>query len=127
MAEYKNLSPHLKFQNVDPQEKPEIAKSMAQRTWAILSRPPGTGKSTLSPERRGQPSEQDITSTIMKITRDKVKMVCFVTGHGEKSLTDNEGGGLQRSGSGAEEGRITTRIRSIWSRAAASLPIATSW
>src|SRR5580700_12292351 len=26
MAEYKNLSPHIKFQNVDPQEKPEVAK-----------------------------------------------------------------------------------------------------
>ena len=26
MAEYKNLSPHLKFQNVDPQKKPEVAK-----------------------------------------------------------------------------------------------------
>ena len=26
MTEYNNLSPHIKFQNIDPQEKPEVAK-----------------------------------------------------------------------------------------------------
>jgi ABC-type uncharacterized transport system involved in gliding motility auxiliary subunit len=42
----------------------------------------------LEPSPGGAISEEDITSTILKVTREKVKTVCFVTGHGEKSLTD---------------------------------------
>ena len=37
MVEYKNLSPHLKFQNVDPQKKPEVAKEYGVRLVAITA------------------------------------------------------------------------------------------
>ena len=30
--------------------------------------------------------ESDVTSAILKVTHEKRKTVCFVTGHGEKSL-----------------------------------------
>ena len=33
-------------------------------------------------------SEQDVTGAIIKALSDKVKTVCFLTGHGEKSVTD---------------------------------------
>ena len=62
----------------------------------------------------GQPSEQDITSTIMKITRDKVKMACFVTGHGEKSLADNEGAGYSAVDQGLKrEGFNTNSVNLV--------------
>src|SRR5579885_3018447 len=39
--------------------------------------------------------EQDITNAIIKVTRDTVKTICFVDGHGEKSLSSGEGDGLE--------------------------------
>jgi len=93
MAEYKHLSPHIKFQNVDPQEKPEVAKEYGAAHMGDIVAASGDRKEHIEPGAGGQPSEQDITSAILKITRDKIKMVCFVTGHGEKSLTDNDGSG----------------------------------
>jgi ABC-type uncharacterized transport system involved in gliding motility auxiliary subunit len=37
--------------------------------------------------------EQALVSVILKLTRDKLKTVCFVTGHEEKSITDVDGDG----------------------------------
>ena len=51
MAEYKNLSPHIKFQNVDPQEKPEVAKEYGATHMGDIDRGlRRPRKSTLSPE-----------------------------------------------------------------------------
>src|SRR5580658_2118619 len=114
MAEYKNLSPHIKFQNVDPQEKPEIAKEYGATHMGDIVAASGDRKEHIEPGMAGQPSEQDITSTIMKITRDKVKMVCFVTGHGEKSLADNEGAGYSAVDQGLKrEGFNTNSVNLV--------------
>jgi ABC-type uncharacterized transport system involved in gliding motility auxiliary subunit len=93
MAEYKNLSPHLKFQNVDPQKKPEVAKEYGVTREKDVVIAYNTRKAPLEPGARGEFSEEDITSAILKVTRDSQKLVCFVTGHGEKSLTDSEARG----------------------------------
>src|SRR5207245_7565681 len=39
--------------------------------------------------------EQDVTNAIIKVTRDTVKAVCFVEGHGEKSIASGEQDGLE--------------------------------
>jgi len=44
--------------------------------------------------------EQSLTSAILKVTQERQKSVCFVTGHGERSLTSSDGegySGVQRS------------------------------
>ena len=87
MAEYRNQSPHLKFQNVDPQEKPEVAKEYGATHIGDVIVASGPRKQTIA----AQPSsrrfrKRDVTSAILKVTRDKVKMVCFVTRpRGERS------------------------------------------
>jgi ABC-type uncharacterized transport system involved in gliding motility auxiliary subunit len=96
MAEYKSLSPHIKFQNVDPQEKPEVAKEYGATRMGDVIVASGARKEPIEPGMSGDFSEQDITSTILKITRDKVKMVCFVTGHGEKALSDDQARGYSQ-------------------------------
>lgn len=114
MAEYKHLSPHFKFQNVDPQEKPEVAREYGASHMGDIVAAVGDRKEHIEPAPGGQPSEQDITSAIMKITRDKVKMVCFVTGHGEKSLTDNDGGGYSAIDQGLKrEGYNTNSVNLV--------------
>ena len=89
MTEYANLSSRVKFQTVDPQERPELAKEYGARHMSDVIMASGQRKESLEPGPSGAFAEQDITSAILKITRDKVKTICFVTGHGEKSLTDD--------------------------------------
>ena len=89
MTEYKNLSPHIKFENVDPTEKPDVAKEYGATRMGDVIVAAGPRHQPLEPGADGTYAEQDITATIMKVTRNSVKMVCFVTGHGEKSLAES--------------------------------------
>ncbi|HXX45597.1 MAG TPA: GldG family protein [Candidatus Acidoferrales bacterium] len=89
MTEYKNLSPHIKFQNVDPTEKPDVAKEYGATRMGDVIVAAGPRHQPLEPGAEGNFSEQDVTATIMKVTRNSVKMVCFVTGHDEKSLDES--------------------------------------
>jgi len=84
MAEYTHLNSRVKFQTVDPQEKPEVAKEYGARRMGDVIVASGQREETLEAGLSGGFAEQDITSTILKVTRDQVKTVCFVTGHGEK-------------------------------------------
>ncbi len=88
MTEYRNVSPHVKFLNVDPTEKPEIAKEYGATRMGDVIVAAGPRKQPLEQSPEGGFTEQDITSMILKVTRNSVKMVCFMTGHNEKSLTD---------------------------------------
>jgi ABC-type uncharacterized transport system involved in gliding motility auxiliary subunit len=116
MAEYKNLSPHIKFQNVDPQEKPEVAKQYGASRMGDVIASSGPRNEHIDPGMSGEFSEQDITTTILKITRDKVKMVCFVTGHGEKSLADDQARGYNLADQGLKkEGYNTNSVNLVTS------------
>jgi ABC-type uncharacterized transport system involved in gliding motility auxiliary subunit len=89
MAEYRALSPHFKFQTVDPQQRPEVAKQYGATHVDEVIVASGTRTERIEPTSfRGDLSEEDITSAILKVTRDQLKMVCFTTDHGEKSLSD---------------------------------------
>ncbi|MGD0957396.1 MAG: Gldg family protein [Candidatus Acidiferrales bacterium] len=93
MTEYKNLSSHIKYQNVDPQEKPDVAKEYGATRMGDVIAASGPHKENIAPSAEGGFSEEGITGAILKITRDKTKMMCFVTGHGEKSLSDDSAQG----------------------------------
>src|SRR5208283_688169 len=84
MTEYRTLNSHIHFQNVDPQEKPEVAKDYGATHIGDVIVSMGAKKQTIPPNPEAPVSEYDITSALLKITQDKVKTVCFVTGHGEK-------------------------------------------
>jgi ABC-type uncharacterized transport system involved in gliding motility auxiliary subunit len=89
MTGYKHLSAHFRFQDVNPQEKPEVAKEYGAKHIGDVIVASGQQKVNLEGSAEGGFSESDVTNTILKVTRDTVKTVCFVTGHGEKSLTDS--------------------------------------
>lgn len=91
MQEYRDLSKHLSYERIDPQVKPETAQEykISRMGEVIVT----SGDRT---ERPADTGEQDLTNAILKVTRDKLKTVCFVEGHGEKQLssTEAEGYGL---------------------------------
>jgi ABC-type uncharacterized transport system involved in gliding motility auxiliary subunit len=107
MAEYTSLSRHLKFQNIDPQQKPEIAEQYGATRPGDVILASGSRKEHL--ESGGVPSEEDITGAIIKVTQDKVKTVCFVTGHGEKSLTDDGENGYSHLDAGLKKENYVTK------------------
>jgi len=115
MKEYKNGSPHIKFEDVDPTEKPEVAQQYGATHLGDVIVAAGPKHQPIQPSgMEGGYSEQDVTTAIMKVTRNSVKMVCFVTGHGERSLSDEqaEGYGLVQKGL-LKEGYNTNSINLV--------------
>lgn len=108
MAEYKNLSAHIKFQNIDPREKPEVAKQYGVTRMGDAVVAAGEHRQNLEPAGENGYAEEDITSAIIKVTRDKIKMVCFVTGHGEKSLSDDSAKGYTLADQGLKKEAYNT-------------------
>ena len=97
MAEYRGLSEHIKSESVDPQEKPDVAKEYSATHVGDIVVASGSRKEPLTASPEGGPAEQDVTSAILKVTSEKQKTVCFVTGHGEKALSDDQGTGYSTS------------------------------
>jgi len=109
MAEYKPLSPHFKYQTVDPQQKPEIAQDYGVTHMGDVFVAVGDRKSHIETGAQGEISEQDVTGAILKITSDKLKTVCFVTGHGEKSITDQSQEGYSQAAAGLKKENYLTK------------------
>jgi ABC-type uncharacterized transport system involved in gliding motility auxiliary subunit len=89
MKEYRNLSSRFSFDRIDPQKNMETAKKYEiTRLGEVV---------VVSGDRSERPkdtTEQSIINAIIKVTRDSLKKVCFVEGHGEKKLSStNEGDG----------------------------------
>jgi ABC-type uncharacterized transport system involved in gliding motility auxiliary subunit len=89
MAEYTDLNHRLKYQTVDPQQKPEVAQQYGAKRVGDVVVAAGPRIEHLESGAGGAVSEEDVTSAILKVTREKQKTLCFVTGHGEKSVGDN--------------------------------------
>jgi ABC-type uncharacterized transport system involved in gliding motility auxiliary subunit len=109
MAEYKNLSGHFKFQDVDPQQKPEVAQEYGATHMGDVIVASGTHKEHVQTGAQGDVGEQDITGAILKATSDKVKEVCFATGHGEKALGDDGQDGYSQVDAGLKKENYTTK------------------
>src|ERR1051326_4089864 len=95
MQEYRDLSKHLSYEWIDPQAKPEAAQQYKVSHMGELI--VNSGDRT---ERPTDTSEQELTNAILKVTRDKLKTICFTEGHGEKALsgTDADGYGSVEKG-----------------------------
>jgi ABC-type uncharacterized transport system involved in gliding motility auxiliary subunit len=109
MAEYKSLSPHFKYQFVDPNQKPEVAQDFGATHLGDVVVAYGARKEHLQSGQRSEPGEEDVTGAIVKVTSDKVKEVCFVTGHGEKSLTDSSQDGFNQVDAGLKKENYATK------------------
>jgi len=85
MQEYRDLSRRVTYQLIDPQDKPDVAKK-----HGITHLGETIVVSGARTERLEETGEQAITNAILKVTRDKLKKICFIEGHGEKSLSPSE-------------------------------------
>jgi ABC-type uncharacterized transport system involved in gliding motility auxiliary subunit len=89
MKEYRNLSSHFSFERIDPQKNMEAAKQYKVTQLGDVVVASGDRN-----ERPKDTTEQSIINAIIKVTRDQLKKICFVEGHGEKKLSSTgEGDG----------------------------------
>jgi ABC-type uncharacterized transport system involved in gliding motility auxiliary subunit len=88
MAEYRKISSHVSYQLVDPQERPDLARQYGVRRLGEVVMSSGARTEHLK-----ESDEQSLTSGILKVTQERQKSVCFVTGHGERSLSSGDGEG----------------------------------
>jgi ABC-type uncharacterized transport system involved in gliding motility auxiliary subunit len=82
---FQALSDKLKVEYVDPVENPGPAQAYEVRgPWPILVVERGTNREKVTND-----SEQDITNALIKVTRDRKRLVCFADGEGERGLEDS--------------------------------------
>jgi ABC-type uncharacterized transport system involved in gliding motility auxiliary subunit len=79
ITEYAHYSDRLKFDFVDPDKKPGVAKKYQIKAYGTLVIE-GNGKE----ERIEKTEEQLLTNAIIKVTREGKKKLYFTSGHGEK-------------------------------------------
>ncbi|MBO0801005.1 MAG: GldG family protein, partial [Blastocatellia bacterium] len=89
MNEFKYVTKHISYERIDPQQKPDLAQKYKVHDFGetvVIS-----GDRNEKPQNTG---EQDLINAILKVTRDKLKTICSVEGHGEKSLSGRDAHGL---------------------------------
>ncbi|NOX88568.1 MAG: GldG family protein [Calditrichaeota bacterium] len=92
LDEYNYRSSHLTYQFIDPDERPEVAKQYGIRKYGTLAVESGLKKELVE-----KMTEANITNAIIKVTRDKEKVIYFLTGHGERSINDESAEGYKNA------------------------------
>ncbi len=88
LREYQAYSSHFKVEFNDPLKDPAqaVRYGLTAGTKLVIER--GSKQ-----ERVNAVSEQELTNALIRVTRDKKRKICFVTGEGEPSLDDSEPAG----------------------------------
>ena len=83
---YTYHSPRIKFQSIDPDRHPEMAKKFKVKEFNSLHIRYDGDSTNLT-----EITEKAITNAIVKLTRTGKKNVYFITGHGEPGMDDRRG------------------------------------
>lgn len=83
LALYGRESKEFKYELIDPDKQPELAERYQIKTYNTIRFQYGNESTTIA-----QPTEENITNAIIKVTRTSQKTICFVEGHGEPDIDD---------------------------------------
>lgn len=90
LKELSHLSPKLNYRFIDPDKQPGAASKYgvtSYRTTLVMS---GGNQQTVGIE-----TEEKVINAILKVTRDEIKSIYFVKGHGEVDLADIQNSGYK--------------------------------
>ncbi|HXF91212.1 MAG TPA: DUF4350 domain-containing protein [Nitrospiraceae bacterium] len=85
---YRQASNKLTVQFIDPERRPNIA-----REYGITRADTAVLESGSQSVRINSPSELELTSALIRVSKDTKKRLLFLEGHGERSLEDRERNG----------------------------------
>ncbi len=91
LEEYKNLSPKVKVQYVDPDKDPQQAREAGIRNVGTAIVQIGAKK-----EEAKSMSEEGITGAFIRDLKSNTRTVCFLTGSGEHQIDDNDREGFSQ-------------------------------
>jgi ABC-type uncharacterized transport system involved in gliding motility auxiliary subunit len=83
LTNYAYASPKVKFELIDPDKQPELAEKYKINAYNTVRFEYGKESTSIT-----QPTEENITNAIIKVTRTTHKTVCFIEGHGEADIDD---------------------------------------
>ncbi|MFQ6112813.1 MAG: Gldg family protein [bacterium] len=98
LSEYSNLSPKVKFELIDPERQPAIAKNYGIQSYGTIVVEYGANSEKITSS-----TEENLTNAIIKVTREKKKKIYFLTGHGERDIEDVERSGMASARKAIEE------------------------
>ena len=102
---YEYGSPQISVTYIDPEKEPLKAREyeISKIDTAVFE----SGERTIHVPK---PSESNLTSALIRVTKEKSKRLVFLEGHGERQITDQERGGLSLAGKNLEaQGYQVTR------------------
>jgi ABC-type uncharacterized transport system involved in gliding motility auxiliary subunit len=116
LTSFKTRSRHVKFEFIDPDKQPDVAKMNDVTVYGNMSNPFtgsqmkfGTvvliyGNNKEKVEKRSEEvREEDLTNAVIKVQRTTAKKIYFVQGHGEKDPADSEKNGFAAAKKALEE------------------------
>ncbi len=116
LVEYRTASPHIRYEFIDPDRQPDIAKQydvsvygtfqniMTGRQLKYGSVVVSIGNRREKIEKRSEEvEEEDLTNAIIKALRSEAKTVYFIQGHGEKDPSDTEQTGYSEAKNALEK------------------------
>lgn len=83
LEKYRYYSKRIKYEFIDPEKNPTLAQEYsikAFNTTVVVWRD--------NKNRFTERTEEALTNAIIKVTREEKKRICFLTGHGEKSISE---------------------------------------
>jgi beta-galactosidase/beta-glucuronidase len=92
LDEYAYRTGKLNYEFIDPDEKPQIARQYQISKYNTVVVESGVKKETLE-----ELSETNLTNAIIKVTREQDKVVYFLTGHGERSVSEEGAEGFKNA------------------------------
>jgi ABC-type uncharacterized transport system involved in gliding motility auxiliary subunit len=96
LVSYRTASKHVRYEFVDPDRQPDVAKRYDVTTNGTLVLSYGDRREKIE-KRPGEIQEEDLTNALIKLRRSEIKKVYFIQGHGEKDPADTEQSGYSRA------------------------------
>lgn len=88
IAGYLEKTDKIKLQYIDPDKNPAVTKQYGVTTYGTVALESGAKETKIQ-----NPTEENITNALLKVTRDEQKVIYFLEGHGESKISsiENEG------------------------------------
>ncbi len=85
LKNYREASSQVRYRLVDPDREPELAERYGIKAYNTVRLQYGEASSQVT-----EPSEENLTNALIKLTRTGSQTICVVEGHGEPGLDDRE-------------------------------------
>lgn len=85
LKNYREASGKVSYRLIDPDREPELAERYGIKAYNTVRLQYGEASSLVT-----EPSEENLTNALIKLTRTAAQTVCVIEGHGEPGLDDRE-------------------------------------